>query len=115
MNEAIISTLIILLIAVALITAIIILAIKGKKDIIFKIIYALVNEAEELFGSGTGKRKFAYVMEQVYAKLPAIIRTFITYDVLEKWIEQALAEAKEYWAMKAEIADEDTVVSGFAQ
>lgn len=105
MNEVIISTLIILLVAVALVTAIIILAIKGKKDIIFKIIYALVNEAEELFGSGTGKRKFAYVMEKVYDKLPAFVRTFITYNKLEKWIEQVLVEAKEYWAMKAEISE----------
>ena len=89
-------------------------ALKDKKEIIYKVIYTLVNEAEELFGSKAGKRKFAYVMERIYAKLPSIIKLFITYSTLEKWIEKALAEAKEYWAERAGITDdEDIIVTGF--
>ena len=109
------QNLILLIILIAVIAAVAVLAYRGKKQIIFKMIYALVNEAEEIYGSQTGKRKFAYVMEQIYARLPAFIRLFITYQTLEKWIEQALAEAKEFWKQKAEEADKPIVVSGFAQ
>ena len=84
---------------------IVFLALRGKKNIIYKMIYTLVDEAEKLYGSKTGKMKFAYVMEKVYAKLPAIFRIFITYSTLEKWIEKALAEAKEYWAGQAQISE----------
>lgn len=109
------TQLIIAIIVVAVILAItIVLAIRGKKEIIYKMLYALVNEAENLFGSKTGKQKFAYVMEKIYSLLPTYIKVFITYQTLEKWIEQALVEAKEYWAELAGITDDKTVkISGF--
>lgn len=100
----------ILLIAVvvAFVTAIIVLSVKGKKQIVFKMLYALVDEAEKLFtGSGTGKLKFSYVIEKVYAKLPTVFRYFITYKTLEKWIEKALVEMKEFWAEQAEKAEQE--------
>ena len=103
------------LVLAAIIAVIVILAVRGKKNIIYKMIFALVDEAEAAFGSKTGKLKFAYVMERIYTMLPAFIRIFITYDTLERWIEQALAEAKEYWAERAEIPEEAPRVSGFAQ
>ena len=103
------------LVLAAIIAVIVILAVRGKKNIIYKMIFALVDEAEAAFGSKTGKLKFAYVMERIYTMLPAFIRIFITYDTLERWIEQALAEAKEYWAERAEITEEAPRVSGFAQ
>jgi hypothetical protein len=89
----------------AVVAAVIFLAARGKKDIVFKMLYAIVDEAEKQFGSGTGKVKFAYVIEKVYGKLPSIIKVFITYKTLEKWIEKALAEMKEYWAEKAGITE----------
>lgn len=110
MNETIIA---ILIMAFLVITAI--LAIRGKKDIIYKMIFALVDEAEAQFGSKTGKLKFAYVIERLYSILPAYIRVFITYQTLERWIEKALAEAKEYWAEQAGIIEDPLKVSGFAQ
>lgn len=103
------------LVLAAIIAVIVILAVRGKKNIIYKMIFALVDEAEAAFGSKTGKLKFAYVMERIYTMLPAFIRIFITYDTLERWIEQALAEAKEYWAERAEITEEAPRVSDFAQ
>ena len=93
------------LICLIFIGVIIYLAVKGKKSIIYKMLYTLVDEAEKLYGSKTGKMKFAFVMEKIYAKLPAIFRVFITYSTLEKWIEKALAEVKEYWAEQATIAE----------
>ena len=99
MNETII-----LIIAILVVIAFaVFLALRGKKEIIYKMIYALVNEAEKQFGSGEGKQKFAYVMEKIYAQLPAIFKVLIDYKTLEKWIEQALVEAKEHWAKKANI------------
>lgn len=112
MNETIIA----LLVLAAIIAVIVILAIRGKKDIIYKMIFALVDEAEAAFGSKTGKLKFAYVIERIYTILPAFVKVFITYNMLEKLIEKALAEAKEYWAEQAGITDaEMPTVKGFSQ
>lgn len=98
----IIITLVILL---AIVAVFVILAVRGKKDIIYKILYSLVDEAEKQFGGGTGKLKFAYVVEKAYSILPPFFKMFITYGTLEKWIEKALAEAKEYWAKQAGITE----------
>jgi hypothetical protein len=97
--------LIILLVLLAILMVFILLALRGKKQIIYKMIYALVDEAEELYGSKTGKLKFSYVIEKVYAILPSTIKIFISYKTLEKWIEKALVEMKEYWAEQAEITE----------
>lgn len=104
-----------IIITAAVIAVFVILAARGKKDIIYKMLYSLVNEAEEMFGSQTGKLKFAYVIERVYAMLPGIFKVFITYQTLEKWIEKALAEAKEHWAEQAGIdTDSPVTVKGFS-
>ena len=99
------STLILIIAILAVVAFVVFLAVRGKKEIIYKMIYALVCEAEEQFGSGTGKQKFAYVMEKIYAELPPIFKILIDYKTLEKWIEMALAEAKEHWAKKANVTE----------
>ena len=83
-----------ILVVLAIVAVIVFLAVRGKKDIIYKMLYALCNEAEKLYGSGTGKLKFAYVMEKAYSALPAIIKVFITYKTFEKWIEEAVKKWK---------------------
>ena len=115
MDEKNIAYIILAVIIAAIIAVFVILAVKGRKDIIYKIIFALVNEAEAAFGSKTGKLKFAYVIERVYEILPPIVRLFISYNMLEKLIEKALEEAKEYWAEQVEATEEMPTVSGFAQ
>ena len=70
-----------------------------------KMLYALVTEAEKDLGGGTGSLKLASVIEKVYPKLPTIIKTFITEATLKKWIETALAAAKEAWAQNAKLAE----------
>lgn len=99
------STLILIIAILAFVAFVVILALRGKKEIIYKMIYALVNEAEEYFGAGAGKKKFAYVMEKIYAELPPIFKILIDYKTLEMWIEQALVEAKEHWAEKAKLKE----------
>lgn len=96
---------IVLLIVLVVLTIFILLASRGKKEIIYKMLYVLVDEAEEIYGSKTGKLKFSYVLEKVYAILPSTIKIFISYKTLEGWIEKVLAEMKEYWAEKAQITE----------
>ena len=94
-----------LLVILVFVFVLVILAIRGKKDIIAKILYALVTEAEKIYGGGTGSVKFAYVVEKAYSYLPAILKVFITYERLKQMIEDALAAAKIKWAEEAGISD----------
>ena len=94
-----------LLVILVFVTTLVILAIRGKKDIVAKILYALVTEAEKIYGGGTGSIKFAYVVEKAYSYLPAILKVFITYERLKTMIEDALAAAKIKWAEEAGISD----------
>lgn len=92
-------------VAVVFVITLTILALKGKKGIVAKILYALVTEAEKLYGSGTGSVKFAYVVEKAYSYLPTIVKVFITYKRLKQMIEQALTAAKVKWAEDAGIGN----------
>lgn len=92
-----------ILVVLLFIALIVVLALRGKKQIVYKMLYTLVTEAEKQYGAGTGSIKFAEVMTKMYSMLPAVIKIFITYDTLAKWIEDALAEAKERWKNEAGI------------
>lgn len=70
---------------------------KGNKSVVMNMLFSLVTEAEKNFGSGTGALKLATVIEQVYPKLPTIIKTFISSATLTKWVEEALVLAKKKW------------------
>lgn len=105
MKEFIMSNWASLLVILAFVAILVILAVRGKKDIVGKILYALVTEAEKIYGSGTGSVKFAYVVEKAYSYFPAILKIFITYERLKQMIEEALAAAKIMWATEAGISD----------
>lgn len=90
-----------IVVIVALAITVVVLAVQDKNEIIYGMIYALVEEAEERYGAGTGKLKFSYVLEKVYYKIPAAIRIFVSYGMLEDMIEKAVAEIQEYWENKA--------------
>ena len=87
----------------AIVVILVVVYVKDKKQIINKMLYALVTEAEKKFGAKTGTLKFSYVMEKIYEVLPAPIKTFVPYDTLERWIEVALANAKRNWSEEASI------------
>lgn len=67
----------------------------GKKDIVKKIILALVVKAEKTLGSGTGELKYAMVIDAIYNKLPFIIRFLFTKKELDTFIEEAVSKMKE--------------------
>ena len=104
MKEFLMSNWASLLVILAFVAVLVYLAVRGKKDIVAKILYALVTEAEKIYGSGTGSVKFAYVVEKAYSYLPAILKVFITYERLKQMIEDALAAAKIKWAEEAGIS-----------
>lgn len=105
MKEFFISNWTSIAVILVFVAVLVILTIRGKKDIIAKILFALVTEAEKIYGGGTGSVKFAYVVEKAYSYLPAIVKVFITYERLKQMIENALTAAKIKWAEEAGISD----------
>ena len=77
---------------------------RGQKKIVYKILYALVTEAEKQFGGGTGELKQAYVLEKVYNMLPAVLKSVISAERLGKWIDDALITAKSKWGKNSSIS-----------
>ena len=84
-------------VVIVVIAAIILLIVKKQWGLLNKMLFALVTWAEREYGGGTGQLKLAAVIEKVYPHIPAIIRIFVTTDMLVKLIEKALAEAKLRW------------------
>ncbi len=101
MKEFIYTNLASIIIIAAFIAAAVLLAIFGKKKVIYKSLYTLVTEAEKSHGSGEGAAKLSEVMKRFYDMLPKLVRIFITYGTMKKWIEQALLAAKKRWAEEA--------------
>lgn len=94
-----------ILLAVAAVAAVVFFAFKGNKSVIMRMLYALVTEAEKELGEGTGSLKLATVISKIYPKLPAVIKLFVTEKTITKWVEDALAAAKETWKKNAAIAE----------
>ena len=96
---------------ILLIITFIVLIVKDRKDLVFKMIKVLVTEAEKEFGTGTGSLKLASVIDTLYPKLPPLIRTFVPHKTLIKWIEALLITAKDEWlknvALKTYIENTD--------
>ncbi len=77
---------------------------KGNKSVVMDMLVALVTAAEKEYGGGTGVLKLASVIDEIYPKLPTIIKTFITSKMLKKWVEDALKIAKKKWEANAAIS-----------
>lgn len=92
-----------ILAALGVIAIAIFAVVKQEKAIIFKMLYALVTEAEKNYGSGTGELKLSSVVSQVYEKAPTIA-SVIPVGTLEKWVNEALEKAKEKWAANKNVA-----------
>ncbi len=94
-----------LLLIVLSVAAVVFYAFKGNKSVIMKMLYALVTEAEKELGGGTGSLKLALVIAKIYPQIPAVFKMFITEETLTRWIEEALATAKETWEKNAAISE----------
>ncbi len=71
---------------------------KGKKDVLYQILFSMVTQAEKEYGSGTGALKKAVVISWIYERLPLVLRMFFTQKQLGEMIEAVLAAAKIKWA-----------------
>ena len=87
-----------ILLIVAAVVAVVFAIFKGNKSVVMHMLYALVTDAETQLGGGVGSLKLAAVIDAIYPKLPGIIKTFISNETLVRWVEEALAKAKEAWA-----------------
>lgn len=57
----------------------------------------LVTDAELQFGDGTGPLKRAYVIDELYKRIPDEFKKYITEENLDAIINKVLPEAKELW------------------
>lgn len=93
-----------ILLVIAAVASILLAIFKGNKSVVMRMLYSLVTEAEAQYGSGTGSLKLAAVIDAIYPTLPAVIKTFITDETLVRWVEEALAAAKEAWEKNPALA-----------
>ena len=66
----------------------------GYKKRVKHMLYVLVAEAEQKFGSKTGEIKYAYVVERIYRYLPAILRVFFSEKEIGEYIDEAVQQLK---------------------
>ncbi len=92
-----------LLLVIALIVTLTVLYVRGEKKLFYRILFALITEAEARYGSKTGELKKAAVIAKAYAIMPAILKLIITESRLAKWIEDSLTYAKKKWSENADI------------
>ncbi|MDR0936161.1 MAG: hypothetical protein LBM98_05700 [Oscillospiraceae bacterium] len=85
-------------IVLAVLAAAIILVVKRRFDLLQPILFALVTEAERVYGGSTGVLKLAKVVEWLLPHIPAILKPFIGKERLEGIISDALEAAKLKWA-----------------
>lgn len=79
------------------------LMLRGKRQYIDQIVYYIVTELEREYGAGTGNLKLAAAINELYPRLPAIIRLFATEERMKQWIEDGLTLAKQRWENNSSI------------
>lgn len=86
-----------LLIGVLFLGAIIYLAITRQWEKLRGIAYALMLQAERVFSSGEGRKKFDVVFDKLYYDLiPAWLRLFVTPEGIREKLQQWYDLAKDY-------------------
>lgn len=85
-----------LLVVALFIVALVILIKRGYKKYAKQICFYLVCKAESEFGKKTGTLKYAAVTSWLYDKLPAICKFFFTEKQIDKLIEEAVVQMKEW-------------------
>ena len=85
-----------ILIMAVVIVGVLYLYFNGKKDYLRKFVLNLVREAEDLLGRKTGGLKYAYVVSEVYKRLPKILTIFITKEFLNNLIEDCVYKLKDF-------------------
>lgn len=69
---------------------------RGAEKKVRSMLFYLVTEAEAIFGGGTGDLKYTAVVTWLYEKLPSILKILFTAKQIDKMIDGAVQEMKEY-------------------
>lgn len=86
-----------ILVVIAFIILIIVLIKRGEIVILKQILFNLVTKAEQMYGDGTGKLKYAAVADWLYQRIPAVLKFLFTAKDIENMIEEVLDAAKVAW------------------
>lgn len=95
MNNIIIDNIPSIIIVIIIISVLCILYKYNKKELVKSITLSLVVRAEKFLGSGTGELKYAYVVEEVYNRLPKILRLLYNMHDIDQFIESGVQKLKE--------------------
>lgn len=100
-----------ILVVILFTIVVIIMLRRGAKKQVNEMLFYLVTEAEEWFGSGTGQLKYAAVVTWLYERLPAIVRFIFTQKQIDQMIEDAVQRMKQYLEsnMKARVLITDSI------
>jgi hypothetical protein len=69
---------------------------RGKVETVKRMVYYFVVQAEKQLGSKTGPLKYAMVVAAVYDKLPRLLRFLYTQKDIDRFIDDAVQQLKEY-------------------
>lgn len=98
------------IVACVIMVAIVITLIKkGETKVLKEILFSLITKAEEEFGAGTGKLKYATVVDWLYERIPSVLKPLFTSKDLENLIETALTEAKDKWAKNPKLIQIESI------
>lgn len=97
------------LIALIIIAGITVLIIRKEWGKLKTMLFALVTTAEQEFGPGTGKLKFAAVFERLAPHIMTIIKLFIPNEKIEELIEKALEVARQEWEKNPKLLTPETM------
>ncbi len=67
----------------------------GQIGVVKKILLSLVIEAEQIYGSRTGKMKYNYVLGKAYSMIPSVVKVFVTEQTISEMLEAAVAYLQE--------------------
>lgn len=98
MKEFIVTNIYSIIVVILFIIAMAILYKMNRKDLVKKIILALVVQAEKNLGSGTGALKYAEVINKLYQTLPLILRMLYTKSEINQFIEDGVVLLKKMFA-----------------
>lgn len=86
-----------ILIVIAFIILVLVLIKRGEMVILKQILFNLVTKAEQMYGDGTGKLKYAAVADWLYQRIPVVLKFLFTAKDIENMIESVLEAAKIAW------------------
>ena len=72
----------------------------GQIGVVKKILLSLVIEAEQIYGSGTGKMKYNYVLGKAYSMIPSVVKLFVTEQTISEMLEAAVVQLQVFLAEK---------------